>query len=97
MQIKEIVTINGTYPPTFDGIRSAIEACSYDQELGETEANTSLLFVYEDGGQELVFVGNGFPDEDYEATDIAHRFNIEHDRSLCLECAMEDDLAIGRF
>ena len=90
MQVKEIQAINGPYPATFAGIERAIEACHYDQGLGETEANNKLLFVREDGTQETVSIGSSsFLDEAYEAAEIAHRLGIEHDKSLCQDCAME--------
>ncbi len=89
MQVREIRAINGPYPPTFDGIRDAIEACHYGQGLGVTGANIKLLVVHEDGSQEPVPVGDDSLDEAYEAAEIAHRFGIPHKRSLCQSCVME--------
>ena len=97
MKIKEIAAINGPYPPTFEGIRNAIEACRYDQELGENENNDRLLIVREDGSQELVPVGSGPLDEAYEAAEIAHRFGIDHDSGLCQTCVGEDQEELEDF
>lgn len=85
--ITEIRAINGPYPPTFDGIENAIEACGYDRgEFGETEENSKLVIVRADGSQETVLVQAMVFGEAYEAAEIAHRFGIEHDQSICSAC-----------
>lgn len=85
--VKEIQAINGPYPPTFNGIRNAIEACRYDQGLGVNEANNKLLIVGEDVSQ-TISISDSI-EVAYEAAEIAHHFGIPHDNSLCQDCATE--------
>lgn len=88
MQITEIRAINGPYPPTFAGIEHAVEACYYDQELGKTENNNKLLVVREDGSQEPIMLRDNSFESDYEAAEIAHGLGVDHDGSICGECAL---------
>lgn len=93
--VKEILAINGPHPPTFNGIRNAIEACRYDQGFGVTETDKLVVVVvFEDSTQESIPIpigGNSY-DEAYEAAEIAHRFGIPHDESLCLPKSRDGEL-----
>ena len=86
--VKRILAINGPYPPTFDGIRNAIEECRRDQELGETEVNNKLVVVREDGTKEEILISDS-GEGAYEAADIAHNLGIPHDSSFCWRCVSE--------
>ncbi len=85
-KVKEIQSINGPYPPTAEGVSSALYNAVYDQDLGKTKNNDHITILFEDGSTRN-FDANQYNMLDYEAAEICHELGIEHDASICVDCA----------